>query len=334
MAPALKARVIANLAKRASDTAQVVPRFQAEPITSIEAESIPPNEAESIPSTEAVQPSEPTLTNGPSDNRQPPPGPERSDSDMSDALSYTSSLPDVFDVGSDDSAPLATGPWTIVDHFTGEMIVDDDEVPPAVLGTPALTLTPPPTLLFAEQDVRPDWLVWSTSKFLRHVPYYMALSNVVDLFLAQEARLGYPAKASQLFFSCLHSLMNLFTNHQSIRTALPSRNRPTEIAAFMKYARDFRRGNSVDPETFGAKVLGWWITIQPTTRKAWPPSHEQPSADLSFDYFKRGGPNGTFLMILCLSWWASALDINTDLTNFRLVVDDVRWVFEQIASRA
>ena len=127
--------------------------------------------------------------------------------------------------------------------------------------------------------------------------------------------------------------MNLFTNHQSICTALPSQNWPTEITAFMKYARDFRHSNSVDPETFGAKVLGWWLTIQPTTCKAWPLSHEPPSVDLSFNYFKRGGPNGTFLMILCLLWWASALDINTDLMNFKLVVDNICWFFKQIASR-
>lgn len=101
----------------------------------------------------------------------------------------------------------------------------------------------------------------------------------------------------------------------------------------MKNARDFSRGDSVDSERFGANVLAWWLTIQPTTRKAWPPSHEPPSEDFSFEYFKRGGPNGAFLMILCLSWWANALDPNTDLTKFGLVVNDVRWVLEQIASR-
>lgn len=52
------------------------------------------------------------------------------------------------------------------------------------------------------------------------------------------------------------------------------------------------------------------------------------------DYFNRGGPNGAFLVILCLSWWANALTIDTDYNNFKLIVHDVHWVLEQIASRA
>ena len=101
----------------------------------------------------------------------------------------------------------------------------------------------------------------------------------------------------------------------------------------MKYARDFSRGENVDVEKFGAAVMGWWLTIQPTTRKAWPPTYEPLPEDFSFDYFNRGGPNGVFLMILCLSWWANALTPKTDHTNFKLVVHDVHWVLEQIASR-
>jgi len=102
----------------------------------------------------------------------------------------------------------------------------------------------------------------------------------------------------------------------------------------MKYGRDFSRGDNVDAEKFGAKVIEWWLTIQPTTRKAWPPIHEPLPEDFSFDYFNHGGPNGVFLMILCLLWWANALSANTDHTNFKLVTHDVRWVLEQIASHA
>lgn len=205
MTPALKSRIMGNLSNRRLNTAQAVATpLEVEPTTPTEVEPTPPTEAE------AVQPSQPTLTNGPSDSQHHV---ELSDDDMSDALSYCSSLPDVFEVGSDDSAPLATGPWTIIDHFTGEMMVDDDEIPPAtpappgppldstiqvevILGNPVLIQTPLPTLLFVDQDVRPNWLLLSTNEFLQHVPYYMCLSRVVDLFFAQEAKLGYPAKVS------------------------------------------------------------------------------------------------------------------------------------------
>ena len=138
--------------------------------------------------------------------------------DVSDSISYTSTLSDVFDIGMDDSAPPAMGPWTIIDHFTGEIIVDE-EVPSAIpgaspdsvieveavpaLGTYALVQTPLPKLLFADQDERPDWLIRSTNKHLQYTPYYMCLSKVVDLFFAQEARLGYLVKVSKSAFVCV-----------------------------------------------------------------------------------------------------------------------------------
>lgn len=102
----------------------------------------------------------------------------------------------------------------------------------------------------------------------------------------------------------------------------------------MKYGRDFARGYAIKAQKFGPAVIEWWLTIQPTTRKAWPPSYEALPNDFSFDYFNRGGPNGVFLMILCLSWWAEVLTPDMDHSNFKLVVHDVRWVLEQIAARA
>ena len=326
--------------------------IEAASVTPIEAAFVASIETELVTPVEITQTGHPSLTDDPSGNRHPPPSSEIfEDDDMLDNLSYTSTLPDVFDVDMDDSALPATGPWTVIDHFTGEMIVDEEDpsVTPTVPGSPANTTiqaevvlgvavlieTGRPSLLFVDQDERPDWLIWSANEFLQHVPYYMRLNRVVDLFFAQEARLGYPAKVSAIrCLSRLRSLITFFTNHQSVRLALPSGNRPTEVAVFMKNARDFSRGDNVDAEKFGAQVIKWWLTIQPTTRKAWPPSYQSLPEGFSFEYFNRGGPNGTFLMILCLSWWANALVPDADHTNFKAVVHDVCWVLEQIASHA
>lgn len=65
-----------------------------------------------------------------------------SDGASSDSGSYTLTISDVFDVGSDDSAPFVTGPWRIVDHFTSEVICNDDQHV-----TPALTTPPAPLCL-------------------------------------------------------------------------------------------------------------------------------------------------------------------------------------------
>jgi hypothetical protein len=102
----------------------------------------------------------------------------------------------------------------------------------------------------------------------------------------------------------------------------------------MKYAWDFSRDDNVDAEKFGKAVIQWWITIQPTTRKIWPLTYTPLPEGFSFDYFNRGRPNGVFLMILCLAWWANALTTYTDHTTFRLVVHDVHWVLEQVSRHA
>ena len=88
----------------------------------------------------------------------------------------------------------------------------------------------------------------------------------------------------------------------------------------------------MDAEKFGTAILKWWLTIQPTMRKQWPLAYGLLPNDL-FDYFNHGGPNDMFLMILCLRWWANALTVDMDLTNYTLVVNDVHWVLEQIASQ-
>ena len=201
------------------------------------------------------------------------------------------------------------------------------------LGVSALIESGSPALLLADEDVRPDWLLAAVGKYLRYVPYFGCLGKVIDLFLAQEASLGYPNTVS--VFILLRSVFGLFIhNVKSKRMALPSTNRPVEVGQFQKWHRDFTRGNNVDSEKFGNSVVTWWLTIQPTTRKQWPPVHDLPPNNLSFDYFNCGGPNGVFLVILCLGWWANSLDVNKNLTDYMMVVNDVRWVLEQIATRA
>ena len=241
-----------------------------------------------------------------------------------EVLSGTSTLPEILDVRMEDPAPPATGPLVIDDHPTGEIA---DQPPPP---DPATVLVDtPPELLLADEDVRPRWLM-TAKGFLRCVLYFGNLGRAVDLWLAQEARLGYPQRVCTFF--CFRD-PSLTAHPQSVHLALPSGNRPTEITSFMKWARDYSHGGGVDARTFGAAVLQWWLTIQPTTRKAWPPVYGNLPDDFSFNYFNRGGPNGVFLVILCLCWWSNALDENTDCTNFVLVVNDVCWVLEQIASK-
>jgi hypothetical protein len=204
MTPAFKARILGNITAAEANKAQfTAPLIEHEPTKPLEP---------------TQHPSQSILTNDLSDNQQPPPSSPVPEDDFSDGLSYTSTISNFFNIGDNDLGPLATGPWTIIDHLTGEIIVDE-EVPPAppatsaaafdsvievqispILGVYILIPTPPPTLLFEDKDERPNWLIWSTTEFLQRIPYYMCLNKVVDLFFAQEARLGYLDKVSKLHF--------------------------------------------------------------------------------------------------------------------------------------
>jgi hypothetical protein len=131
----------------------------------------------------------------------------------SDGGSYSSTLPDYTDVSMDDSELLATNPWVATDDFTSDIPIDSDPI--AViptgyqtnmeigilprLGTCTLIETEQPILLFEDQDVRPDWLLGAVKDFFWYTPYLGRFSAVVDQFLAQEARLGYPDKVLSLF---------------------------------------------------------------------------------------------------------------------------------------
>lgn len=110
---------------------------------------------------------------------------------------------DVFDTSMDDLEPPATSPRVATDDFTGEVIVVDHDstvIVPTIpqtgmfprLGINSLIETDPPALLYKDQDVRPDWLISAVREFLRYIPYYGNLGKVIDQFLLQEARLGYP----------------------------------------------------------------------------------------------------------------------------------------------
>ena len=267
-----------------------------------------------------------------------------SNDSTSDGGSYTSTISDVFNMDLDYSEFVATGPWVAMDHLTGEIIVHDDAtitVPPSGqtgmetamlprLNTHVLAETEPPTLLLADEDVRPNWLISAVKEFLRYTPYYGCLGKVIDQFLLQEARLGYPTLVSYVItYQYSHT-----DTIQSVRQALPSNNRPTEVGQFQKWARKYSRGDNVDTERFGAAVIQWWLTIQPTARKHWPPTYGPLPDDFSFEYFNRGGPNGVFLMILCLGWWANALTADANMIDYMLLVDDVSWVLENLARQA
>jgi len=77
----------------------------------------------------------------------------------------------------------------------------------------------------------------------------------------------------------------------------------------------------------------WWQVLQPEWRKL------QGSATLvdaslegeQWEALRRGGPNGVFMVVLALAWWAAALGDMSDDEELRDAIDDVAWVMKHMA---
>ena len=124
---------------------------------------------------------------------------------MTDGVPHTPALPDP-DVGMDDLAPPATGEElhhviTAASCALCNFAIKVEITPSS--GDRALIETSRPALLFADKDERPNWLLMSIYNFFQYGSYYMCLSKVVDLFLTQEARLGYLVKVRESQFLCV-----------------------------------------------------------------------------------------------------------------------------------
>ena len=192
--PHLKERVLAAMAKARP------PPVATTPVNPLAVESTTVETLPTMPEADAPQ----VQINGPSvvvaiADHVPEMAPAPND--------CTSVLTDFFD--SDyvdvemDDMDKTNDPWEFMEFPTGEIVVDDNsnvsfsavEMDVGMLprlGTLTLTETEAPALLFKDEDVRPDWLVSAVKEFLRYTPYYGGLGQVIDQFLLQEARLGYP----------------------------------------------------------------------------------------------------------------------------------------------
>lgn len=191
--PARTQRKTSQARMQASPLPLHAPRYTSKKTSRAKKAPVAPIEAEY---TEHSPPSQPIPTSHLSDS-QPP----------------SSQLPDHI---SDTVLHTPTGPNLDLSPSASDGMSIDEEVLPAAtsapchsvievrvipaFGTSALVETSPPALLFADVDEPPNWLLVSIKDCLRHTPYYLCLNEVVDLFLAQEARLGYLAQVRQSDF--------------------------------------------------------------------------------------------------------------------------------------
>jgi len=182
---------------KAANTPQVeAPKVQSPPVTVSRAASATPTEPNTPFTTTIAEPNVLAVATTPPESdalvppgETPPQAVEPGD-DASDNMSYTSTIPD------DNPAPSSPNVPTTLTTPTPARI---ETATASRLGVPYI-IEKPPTLLSEDMDVRPQWLTTAVKNFLKFVPYVGGLGTVVDLYLAQEARLGYPESV------CSHAL--------------------------------------------------------------------------------------------------------------------------------
>jgi hypothetical protein len=65
-------------------------------------------------------------------------------------------------------------------------------------------------------------------------------------------------------------------------------NRPNVLAIFYKYAHDYERDYSLEANTLGGEIMGWWEDVKSTNVRV-------------------GGPTGMYNFVVLMSWWCSLL---------------------------
>ena len=211
MSAALKARVLGCISNKMSKAKE------ASACMSI----TPPTEAEC---TKLAEPARSNLTDHTLDDEPTPPPP--SPVDTTDSTPHTPAFLDLPDTEMDGSPPPETDMMSVDEEVLIETVTTSApcdliikvNVTPS-LGVSSLVQASLPALLFVDEDERPDWLSTSIKDFLRHMPYYLCLGKVVDLFLSQESRLGYPVKVKYPLSLYFHLLISK-TAVQASRSAM------------------------------------------------------------------------------------------------------------------
>ena len=102
----------------------------------------------------------------------------------------------------------------------------------------------------------------------------------------------------------------------------------------MKRKRRIENVPTIKATEFAMQWQKWWIAMQPKWRltdQDWPLLREAPDA-ADWSSFLCGGPNGLFLVVLTLFWWARAVQTDRSQEDFLSAVADVHWVMTQVST--
>lgn len=102
---------------------------------------------------------------------------------------------------------------------------------------------------------------------------------------------------------------------------------PDELTWWQEKAKqNIAKRPAIGSPDFPNAVRNWWLQLQPEWRGSFL-SRDTP-ADHSWFDFQVGGPNGLFLVIVCMSWWLPSVTTETS-ADFASLAEDIAWTLAQ-----
>lgn len=79
------------------------------------------------------------------------------------------------------------------------------------------------------------------------------------------------------------------------------------------------------------EVQGWWTALQPVERVSdGGVLQRQVSEDIDWSFVAKSGPNGFFIFMMTLAWWAKSANTPALLAEFDSFIEDVNWVLSMV----
>ncbi|KAI0686906.1 hypothetical protein C8T65DRAFT_560514, partial [Cerioporus squamosus] len=134
----------------------------------------------------------------------------------------------------------------------------------------------------------PEWVV-KAKEYLNGVSDESWWSELVEAWFDFEEALGFPDSQAQ-------------------KSWLSPKSRPEEVKYWINRGRKYDKPPKIKSlPSFVTQFRKWWARLQPSDccdpEELWPLLRNVPEDASRWSDVKRGGCNGLFMVIMCLSWW-------------------------------
>ncbi|KAH8100446.1 hypothetical protein DFH11DRAFT_1505761 [Phellopilus nigrolimitatus] len=154
-----------------------------------------------------------------------------------------------------------------------------------------------------------EWIEEAEAYLRKHMVGDLA-DALVRLWIEFEGRLGYPGNSERI----------------------PKPGRPAEVDWWQKRGRDYSKFPPVQPpDEYFKTWFAWYQGLQPAGCRcdsAWPLPRDDSDAQTDWTILKKGGPNGIFIVLLTLAFWADGLQTSAEIDIYESAMADVTWVLK------